>query len=145
MLFPELPFLKPEKIILKHSGIEGRGVFAFDHIKKGEIIERCPLIQMEYRSKYQLDPTIFGYSYARYSTDHESEKHGFLMYIAAGYGMMYNHQDDSNALWKFNYDQLIGDVIAIQDIKKDAEIFVNYGNCYFNNENAYTGKEKIEK
>lgn len=141
----KLDFPQPKKIILKHSGIEGRGVFAYENIKKGDLIERCPLIQMEYRSKYQLDPTIFGYSYARYATDEESDKHGFLMYIAAGYGMMYNHQDNSNALWKFHYDQLIGDVVAITDIEKDQEIFVNYGNCYFNNADAYTGKEKINK
>ncbi len=137
-------YIAPTKIIVGDSTIQGRGVFATTNIKKGEIIERCPLIQMEYRSKYQLDPTIFGYMYARYQNDEEAQKHGFIMYVAAGYGMLYNHQDEPNALWKFNYPQLLGDIVAIKDIPKDMEIFINYGNCYFNSKDAYTGIEQVK-
>lgn len=137
-------YIAPTKIIVGDSSIQGRGVFATVNINKGNIIERCPLIQMEYRSKYQLDPTIFGYMYARYQNDEETEKHGFIMYVAAGYGMLYNHQDEPNALWKFNYPQLLGDIIAIKDIKAGDEIFINYGNCYFNNKDAYTGIEQVK-
>lgn len=140
----KLNYIAPSKIIVGDSTIQGRGVFALVDLKKGEIIERCPLIQMEYRSKYQLDPTIFGYMYARYQEDAEAEKHGFLMYIAAGYGMLYNHQDESNALWKFNYPQLLGDIVAIKDIPKGGEIFINYGNCYFNSNDTYTGIEQVK-
>jgi SET domain-containing protein len=137
-------YLAPTKIIVGDSSVQGRGVFAVSNIKKGEIVERCPLIQMEYRSKYQLDPTIFGYMYARYQNDEEAQKHGFIMHIAAGYGMLYNHQDEPNALWKFNYPQLLGDIIAIKDLKIGDEIFINYGNCYFNNKDAYTGIEQVK-
>lgn len=137
-------YLLQNNVIVGTSKVQGRGVFALRDINKGEIIERCPLIQMEYRSQYQLDPTIFGYMYARYMEDEESKKHGFLMYIAAGYGMLYNHQENPNALWKFYYEQLLGDIMAIQDIKKGSEIFINYGNCYFNNKDAETGIEYKE-
>jgi SET domain-containing protein len=99
---------------------------------------------MEYRSKYQLDPTIFGYTYARYQEDENTEQHGFLMYIATGYGMLYNHQDEPNALWRFDYPELLGDIVAIKDIKSGEEIFINYGNCYFNNKDAYTGIEQVK-
>jgi SET domain-containing protein len=137
-------YIAPNKIIVGDSTIQGRGVFATSDIRKGEIIERCPLIQMEYRSKYQLDPTIFGYTYARYQEDKETEQHGFIMYIATGYGMLYNHQDEPNALWKFNYPELLGDIVAVKDIKANGEIFINYGNCYFNNKDNYTGIEQVK-
>jgi hypothetical protein len=52
--------------------------------------------------------------------------------MALGYGMLYNHQDKPNAMWKFNYSQLLADVICVEDINKGEEIFVSYGNQYFN-------------
>ena len=139
-----LDFLPINKIKLGNSPIHGRGVFAAVDIKRGEILERCPLIQMGNRSKCQTDPVVYSYMYAQPPCDcYECANHGFLFFMALGYGMIYNHQDKPNALWKFNYSQLFGDVIAIKDIKANEEIFVNYGNMYFNNEQHYSGKEQI--
>lgn len=139
----KLEYLVSDKIKLGDSLIHGRGVFASKNIKKGEIIERCPLIQMQNRSKYQLDRIVFDYMYAQPPCDcFECKNHGFIFYMALGYGMLYNHQDDPNALWKFNYTQLLGDVICVKDIKQDEEIFVNYGNAYFTNEDRNTGKDQ---
>lgn len=141
----KMEYLRPTRVVVGDSKIAGRGVFAVEDIKKGEVVERCPLIELEYRSKYQLDPTIFAYSYAQPPCNcYECEKHGFVLHMALGYGMLYNHQEKPNALWKFNYTQLLGDIIAIQDISKGSEIFINYGNCYFNNNNIETGIEYIE-
>jgi SET domain-containing protein len=141
----KLDYMPPNKVIIGDSKIQGRGVFSLVDIKKGEIIERCPLIEMEYRSKYQLDPTIFAYLYAQPPCDcEECTKHGFVLNMALGYGMMYNHQDSPNALWKFNYTQSLGDVIAIKDIKANEEIFVSYGNCYFNSKDISTGIEQVK-
>jgi len=140
----KLNYLPPYKIIVGDSAVHGRGVFATSRITKGEIIERCPLIQMDYRSNYQLDPKIFGYMYAQPPCSCEDcEKHGVILHMVLGYGMLYNHQDVSNAVWKFNYSQLFADVIAITDIKIKEEIFVGYGNAYFDSENIKTGKTKI--
>jgi SET domain-containing protein len=127
-----LEFIQSKKIILGKSSIEGRGVFATEDIFSGEIIERCPMIQMDYRSKYQLDPQIFNYMYAQLPCPcGDCQKHGYVIHMIGGYGMMYNHQDNCNAKWKFNYRQLLSDVIAITDIKAGNEIFINYGNAYF--------------
>lgn len=140
-----LDFLPIDKIKLGHSRIHGRGVFASKNIKRGEIIERCPLIQMENRSKYQTDGTVYSHMYAQPPCDcYECTNHGFLFFMAFGYGMLYNHQDKPNALWKFNYTQLFGDVIAVKDISADEEIFVSYGNMYFNSDKHYSGKEQTK-
>jgi hypothetical protein len=128
----KLDFLPLNKIILGNSKVHGRGVFAIQGIPIGDIIERCPMIQMEYRSKYQLDPQIFNYLYAQPPCKcNECQKHGMIMHMVLGYGMMYNHQDNPNAKWKFNYSQLFADVIAVQPIKKNEEIFLSYGGYYF--------------
>ena len=60
------------------------------------------------------------------------------MYFDLVYGMVYNHQDDPNAKWRFNYSQLFADVIAVKSIEKNTEIFLSYGNQYF------TDRKKIE-
>ena len=134
-----LPCLAPSKIILGWSKVHGRGVFALQSIKKGEIVERCPLIQMEYRSKYQLDPKIFEYMYAQPVCDCiECKKHGMVFHMVLGYGMMYNHQDSPNTLWKFNYSQSWADVVCVKDIEPGEEIFVSYGAVYFSD------KPKVE-
>jgi uncharacterized protein len=128
----KLEFLPPTKIVLGNSVIHHRGVFARQDIQPGEVIERCPMIQMEYRSKYQLDPQIFNYLYAQPPCEcNECQKHGMIMHMVLGYGMMYNHQDDPNSKWKFNYSQLFADVIAVKPIKTNEEIFLSYGNYYF--------------
>lgn len=141
----KLEYFTPSKITIGDSPIHNRGIFATDNIVKGEVIERCPMIQMEYRSKYQIDPQVYAYMYAQppCSCD-ECNTHGFLFYMVLGYGMMYNHKDNSNALWKFNYSQLLGDVIAIENIFIGQEIFVNYGNAYFNSNTIETGKSQIK-
>lgn len=127
-----LDFFQSNKIIVGNSEVHGRGVFATSSIKEKELIERCPLVLMEYRSKYQLDPQIFNYMYAEPPCPCEDcQKHGFRIHLVLGYGMIYNHQDNPNALWKFNYTQLFADVIAIKDIAENQEIFVSYGNQYF--------------
>jgi hypothetical protein len=128
----KLEFLPPTKIVLGDSIIHHRGVFARQDIQPGEVVERCPMIQMEYRSKYQLDPQIFNYLYAQPPCKcNECQKHGMIMHMVLGYGMMYNHQDNPNAKWKFNYSQLFADVIAVRPIKNNEEIFLSYGNYYF--------------
>jgi uncharacterized protein len=127
-----LEFIPPTKIVIGNSPVHGRGVFATQDIKAGEIIERCPLIQMEYRSKYQLDPQIFNYMYAQPPCGcEECKNHGMIFHMALGYGMMYNHQDLPQTMWKFNYRQLLADLICTKDIKAGEEIFVSYGAVYF--------------
>jgi SET domain-containing protein len=129
----KLNYIQTSSIIVGDSKIHGRGVFATENIGKNELIERCPLILMEYRSKYQLDPQIFNYMYAQPPCScKDCQTHGFLLHMALGYGMLYNHQDKPNAMWKFNYSQLLADVICVEDINKGEEIFVSYGNQYFN-------------
>lgn len=133
-----IEFFRPNKIIVGYSKvIPGRGVFATEDFKKGDLVERCPMVQMGWRSNYLKDPVIWQYLYTDRCDCNDCKNHGSLFYMVLGYGMLYNHQDYPNCDWKFNYKELYADVVANTKIKKDEEIFVSYGSNYFRD------KEKI--
>lgn len=129
----ENTYEQPKKIVIKLSSPEiGLGVFATEDIEEGELVERCPMIQMAWKARYLGDPQIFNYLY---SNNHcpcdDCKKHGNNMYMVLGYGMLYNHRDEPNTRWTFNFKNLIGDVTAAKPIKAGEEIFVSYGDKYF--------------
>lgn len=129
-----IEFIHSKKIKLGFSDIHFRGVFATEDIEYGEIIERCPLVPMANRSRYQNDPQIWEYLYTQPTCPcSECTNHGFVFHMVLGYGMMYNHQDIPNTKWAFDYRNLIADVIAERKILAGEEIFVSYGSKYFHN------------
>ncbi len=144
--FENNEYVKSHKIIVKMSKPElGLGVFATEDIKVGELIERCPMIQMAWRSRYLHDPVISKYMYSDAGCNCEHcQLHGHHMFMVLGYGMIYNHQDDPNTEWRFNYRNLLGDVVAIKPIKTGEEIFVHYGSSYFKNR-EYFDATKVEQ
>jgi hypothetical protein len=136
----DVEFYSPSKVIIKPSTIHGRGVFVTQDISEGELVERCPMVPLGFRSRYHTDPQIYNYLYSQPLCDcRECALHGFFFHMILGYGMLYNHQDDANTTWKFDYNKSFADVVANRDIKADSEIFVDYGVKYFYN------KEKIER
>lgn len=129
-----IDFIQPTKIKIGFSKIHFRGIFATSDIEPEEIIERCPLVPLSFRSKYQHDPQIWEYLYTQpVCPCNECQNHGFVFHMVLGYGMLYNHQDDPNTLWKFDYTNLVADVVAQRKISSGEEIFVSYGSKYFNN------------
>lgn len=129
-----IDFIKDFPVRVGASSVNGRGIFATQDISEGQVIERCPMVPLGFRSRYHSDPQIYRYVYAQpLCPCKECSNHGFILHMVLGYGMLYNHQDNPNTEWKFDYPNLIADVVAIRDIKKDDEIFVDYGKKYFNN------------
>jgi SET domain-containing protein len=127
-------WLPPSKIKVGNSFKKdiGRGVFATKDIESGEIVERCPMVQLSFRTRYHHDPQLSRYLYTQASCPCEQCKiHGAYMYMVLGYGMIYNHQDDPNTEWYFHYNEKYSDVIATRPIKEGEEIFVSYGGNYF--------------
>lgn len=123
------------------SDVHFRGVFAKTKIAKDQIIEECPLVPLSNRSRYHSDPTIINYVYANKNCDcTECKTHGFIYYMVLGYGMLYNHRENPNAKWSFDYKNYIAQLIATTDIEQQEEIFISYGEQhmvnYMGNENA---------
>jgi SET domain-containing protein len=130
----KIDFIAPTKIQVQQSAVEGRGVFATVDIKEGDIIERCPMVRLGYRSHYHHDPIIWKYVYTQPKCEcNDCKNHGKYIWMVLGYGMIYNHQDIPNTKWQFKYNSEYADVVASKDIQKGQEIFVSYGTEYFKN------------
>jgi len=128
----------PRKVKLGYSQVHNRGVFASQDIGAGEIVERCPFVVLGYRMRYHSDPVLLTYLYTHVCPCEECKKHGGNFLFLLGYGHMYNHQDNNNAEFKYDFQSLIVDVVTLRPIRKNEEIFVNYGENYFRNREKIT-------
>jgi len=113
-----------DKVYISKSGIldAGRGVYARRDIKKGEIIERCPIIEVPKHDVSNLKESILVTYFFYFGRSKER------LAIALGFGSMYNHAYKPNTTYKINQREMIIDFIALDDIKQDSEITFNYSN-----------------
>lgn len=114
--------LSTNKIYVSQSKIPraGRGVFANSEIKSGELIERCPIIEIPSCELERLESGIL-MNYV-YFFGKKKEK----LLIALGFGSIYNHNYIPNAVYKIKSKKKIIEFVAIAKIKKGEEITVNY-------------------
>ncbi len=121
---PDLPkkLLASSKVYISKSGIlnAGRGVYARRDIKKGEIIERCPVVEVPKDDVSNLKDSILVTYFFYFGKNKER------LAIALGFGSLYNHSYEPNATYKIKPRENAIDFIALEDIKKDCEITVNY-------------------
>lgn len=125
--------IDPPSIYLEKSEIHGMGVFAAKDFKLGDVIETFPLMPLSFRTNYQGDRMIYNYSYVNYSCDcEECKKHGYIIYLPMGYGNLYNHQEAEQVNARINtyFDSFYAEVIAMQNISKYSEIYLDYGLRY---------------
>ena len=142
-------YYPPNKIEVRLSAdpTVGIGVYATVDIAKDDLIERCPMVQLDFRSRYHSDPQLSRYLYNDQGCKcDQCAIHGHHMFMVLGYGMIYNHQNEPSAQWKFDFPKLIGDVMALKDIAAGEEIFVSYGDKYFKKRPYvdYTKKETTD-
>ena len=102
------------------SDLHDRGVFCTVDIKKGEIIEICPVLVVPPDETELLDQTIL-YNYVFLWGD--DDKEGAIVF---GYGSMYNHSYKPNAEYKADYGDDTFTVYALKNIKAGKEICINY-------------------
>ena len=111
-----------DQIYIKKSKIKnaGRGVFAGCDIKKGEVVEDCPIIEL---SEYDTEK-ISGSSLISYVFFFGKGKKKCA--IALGYGSLYNYSDKPNLVYELNEKKRVITFTAIKNIKKDTELTFNY-------------------
>lgn len=114
--------LSSDRLYVSQSKIRkaGRGVFARVAIKKGEIIERCPLIEILAHDAARVNESML-VTYMYYLGNNKER-----LVLALGFGSIYNHSYHPNATYNEKYNEKVIDFIAISNIKKDEEISVNY-------------------
>jgi hypothetical protein len=102
------------------SPIHGRGVFSRHALKPGATIEECPVIKMKLQEMTVRKHMLLNY-YA-FMIDEEHEYTG----IALGYGSLYNHADDCNAMYYYDKEKELMIFEAIKTIAPLQEITINY-------------------
>ncbi|MBX9679756.1 MAG: SET domain-containing protein [Gemmataceae bacterium] len=98
---------------------KGRGVFARRPIAKGEIVERVPVIVLPaaaFEGGWK-NQTLNQYFYVWTKT---------TVAISLGYGSIYNHSYEPNAIYNHDYRNRRLMYIAYRDIAEGEEITVNY-------------------
>jgi hypothetical protein len=98
--------------ISKKGGEFGRGVFANKPFKKGDILERGPLLVGD-------NSEIFCGLYKKYAWGYDDK-----LVLPLGYASICNHDDDNNADVIFLDDTY--QLITVKDLKKDEEITDTY-------------------
>lgn len=111
-----------DKIHVGKSNIinAGRGVFASFDIKKGEIIERCPVIEVSKHDTSNLRDSVLVTYFFYHGKNKEKS------FIALGFGSIYNHSYKPNAKYEIQEKEKIIEFKVLSDIKKNDEITVNY-------------------
>lgn len=113
------------KIYSKESDVHGYGVFAKEDINKGEIIEECPVIIIRSSNYYNLQRELKEYVFSWKENGNQTPA------VIMGYGGVYNHSDKCSAHFYCDNEKRVMVYRAIKNIKKDEEIFLNYGDEYF--------------
>jgi len=112
------------KVYVSRSGISkaGRGVFASRNIKKGGVIETCPIIKVPRGdvSNYAESVLVTYFFYFG--------KNKQRIAIALGFGSIYNHSINPNISYNIKPKAKIIEFVALKDIKKDVELTFDYYN-----------------
>ncbi len=112
------------KVYVSKSRIHnaGRGVYARCDIKKGEIIETSPIIEVPQHDLSNLKESIL-VTYFFYFGKNKQR-----LAIALGFGSLYNHSHKPNITYKIKPKEKLIAFIALDDINKDDELTFNYHN-----------------
>ena len=109
------------KITVKESPGKGLGCFATKKIFAGEVIEECHLL------KLPIEPgepsSLFNDYRFNYPQGRELEE----LVLPLGYGCIYNHSNNNNAIWQNHPYYRAFQFVAIRDIEPGEEICTYYG------------------
>jgi len=109
---------KSKKIYVDESNVHGRGVFASEDIKKGEILEECHFILVPFGDHPQILHDHF-FAWPKFGEEG--------LALCLGYGSIFNHSEKNfNADWETDPQKLKFIFYAVDNIQKGQEIFINY-------------------
>ncbi len=88
LLAQKAPWIHKQRVVIKPSTVSGRGAFALQKIRSGDIIERCPALEV-------TDKDIGGelLNYVFYGNTEQDRL------VAMGNGMLFNHSSTPNVAY----------------------------------------------
>ena len=100
-------------------GPHGRGVFATRRYVKGQLVERCPTVEV---ADSDVTGRLDDYVYT-------SVKDGDVL-LVLGYGMLYNHSADPNVEYIQEEPSIIS-FRALRTVKPGEELTIDYGESWW--------------
>jgi SET domain-containing protein len=111
-------------LVVRKAGHKGRGVFTSKEIKKGDIIEICPIIELSKKDHYMLiDNLLENYTFV-WNTQKKSAA------IVLGFGSLYNHSKSNNATYNKKIKENVMVFKATKNIAVNEEITIDYGDMH---------------
>jgi hypothetical protein len=104
----------PSGLAIGH-GPRGRGVFATRRFAKGELVERCPTVELP---RSEVTGRLNDYVYS-------SVNDGDVL-VVLGYGMLYNHSENPNLEYTQERPSTI-EFLALQTVRPGEELTIDYG------------------
>jgi uncharacterized protein len=122
LLRKKTPRVSRGAVRIDASRVAGRGAFALKPIREGDIVERCPALEV-------TDKDIGGelLNYVFYGSAENRRL------VAMGYGMLFNHSPQPNVAY-YREDGPTGAeliIYALRDIRKGEELYYNYGDDWW--------------
>ena len=106
----------------RQASKKGRGVYALRNIRKGEVIERAPVVPMA-----KKDIPRHGAVPDGYVLEWKAKKPEEAYALVLGYIMLYNHSGKPNILLENDYQKKTITATAIRAIKEGEELTWDYG------------------
>ena len=110
---------KPRLCVREVAGM-GRGVFAGERIRKGQVIEACPVIPLSEADEKKLTETVLDKYMFAWGEGLEGSC------IALGLGSIYNHSSTPNAVACRVHNRTEIEFIALRDIEEGEQILTDY-------------------
>lgn len=119
------------------DGELNRGVFATCDIKKGELLHEAPVIPYPNDEHQYIEKTLLADYTFEYGINHSA--------ILLGYGMLFNHSYEPNAIYEINFNNHTFEFYAFTNIKAGDEILINYNGNVDDKEPLWFDQDKQEK
>jgi SET domain-containing protein len=108
---------------------KGRGIVAAEAIKKGELIERSPVLVIPESDRDKTDESLlftYVFMWEKGTTEEDLYRRKGRAGITLGYTSLCNHSNDPNADFDRLIDEKLLDLFAIRDIAEGEEITIDY-------------------
>jgi len=115
-----LPIGAMVPLAVRMTEARGRGVFAAAPIAEGTLIERCAVIVVPPEEVETLNRTRLGNYHYQWGGTRDASA------IALGFGSLYNHAHDPNALYVRRFDDEVIEFVSLRAIAEGEEITVSY-------------------
>jgi SET domain-containing protein len=110
-------------------GGRGRGVIADEPIRKGELVERSPVLVIPPSDRRAADGTIvftYVFMWEHDTVEEDLYKHEGRSAIALGFTSLLNHSYEPNCDFIRHIDDLVIDLVAARDIEPGEELTIDY-------------------